>query len=459
MRYTLPLFTLCLFVGITACRKKDDTPAVPTGPVTQAEINQWILDSMHLFYLWNEQLPGQADRSLETQAFFDHIKSNEDKFSVIYNPKEPATIKSDMLYKYGVDFSIIDWPTAAGGVIGVVKLVVPGSYAAADGLKRGDYFTRINQTMLTTANSTTLPEQLRAATEGGNLTPATIKDNVITEGPLIPLRPEKTTENPVYKSVVINSGAKKVGYLFYNAFTDGYNNYLLAAFRDFKNKGINDLVIDLRYNVGGSLAAAAMMTAMVAPDITEKSIFVKYSGNGNMGSRTLDFATTMSVPENGDPIAFSSLSAGQLQLPRVFILSGRQTVSAAELVINNLKPYTQVIQIGQTTVGKDKGAVIIYDMRTPQRIPWIMHPLTYRLSNANGAGNYTAGIVPQYPVDEMSRQPLLPLGSTDDPLLAKALSAINGNVRATPENNMPTRNIRYNARQRAAMNSVIIFPK
>lgn len=459
MRYTIPLFSFCLFVGLTACRKKDDMPAVPTGPVTQSEINQWILDSMHLFYLWNDQLPGQADRSLETQTFFNNIKSNEDKFSVIYNPKDPVTIKSDMLYKYGVDFSIIDWPSAAGGVIGVVKLVVPGSYAAADGLKRGDYFTRINQTVLTAANSTTLPEQLRAAAEGGTLTPATVQGNVITEGPLIQLRLDKTTENPIYKSAVISSGTKKVGYLFYNAFTDGYNNYLLAAFQDFKTKGINDLVIDLRYNVGGSLAAAAMMTAMIAPNITEKSIFVKYSGNGNMGSRTLDFATTMSVPETGGPIAFSSLSAGQLKLPRVFIISGRQTVSAAELLINNLKPYTQVIQIGQTTVGKDKGAVIVYDMRTPQRIPWIIHPLTYRLSNANGAGNYTAGIAPQYPIDEMSRQPLLPLGNTDDPLLSKALSVINGNVRTTPENDVRARSIRYDARQGAAMNSVIIFPK
>ena len=459
MRYTTPLLSICLFAVLTACRKKDDTPAVPTGPVTQAEINQWVLDSMHLFYLWNDQLPGQADRSMETQAFFSNIKSSEDKFSLIYNPKDPATIKSDMLYKYGVDFSIIDWPSAAGGVIGVIKLVVPGSYAAADGLKRGDYFTRINQTQLTTANSTTLPELLRAAADGGTITPAIIKDNMITESPLVQLRPGKQTENPVYQSAVINSGSKKVGYLFYNAFTDGYNNYLLAAFQDFKTKGINDLVIDLRYNVGGSLAAAAMMAAMVAPDITEKSVFVKYSGNRNMGSRTLDFATTLSVPETGGPIAFSSLSAGQLKLPRVFIISGRQTVSAAELLINNLKPYTQVIQIGQTTVGKDKGAVIVYDMRTPQRIPWIIHPLTYRLSNANGAGNYTAGIAPQYPVDEMSRQPLLPLGSTDDPLLAKALSVINGNVRATPENNAPTRNARYDARRGTAMNSVIIFPK
>jgi carboxyl-terminal processing protease len=445
-----------LLIVFAACRK-NDTPAVPTGPVTQQEINKWILDSMHLFYLWNNQLPGQADNNSETQAYFNSLKSGEDKFSLIYNPKEPATIKSDVLYKYGIDFSIIPWPSAAGAVIGVVKLVVPGTKAAADGLKRGTYFTRINETVLTAGNSTSLSEQLRAA-DGGTITPAVVNGNKVTESPLVQLFPGKTTENPVYKVIVINNGAKKTGYLFYNAFIDGYNNYLLAAFQDFKNKGVNDLIIDLRYNVGGSLAAAAMMAAMVAPDVTEKSIFVQYSGNNNMGSRTLDFATTLSVPETGGPISFSSLSTGQLKLPRVYILSGRQTVSAAELLINNLKPYMQVIQIGQTTVGKDKGAVIVYDTRTPQRIPWIMHPLTYRLANAKGEGNYMAGITPQYPVDEMSRQPLLPLGNIDDPLIAKALAVINGNGKAATENYTPTRNI-YDARQSSAINSLMIFPK
>jgi C-terminal processing protease CtpA/Prc len=233
----------------------------------------------------------------------------------------------------------------------------------------------------------------------------------------------------------------------------------VAAFQEFKTKGINDLVIDLRYNVGGSLAAAAMITAMTAPAITATSTFVKYSGNGRMGTRTLDFATTLSVPENGDVIPFGSLSNAQLQLPRVFILSGHQTVSAAELLINNLKPYTQVVQIGETTVGKDKGAIIVSDRRNPKRIPWIMHPLTYRLSNASGNGNYTAGIAPQYAVDEMTRQPLLPLGNTDDPLLAKALAVITGNSRTAPESNSHARINVYDARRQAALNSVIILPK
>lgn len=41
MRFPNTLFVLCMIVLLAACSKKDDSPAVPTGPVTQQEINQW----------------------------------------------------------------------------------------------------------------------------------------------------------------------------------------------------------------------------------------------------------------------------------------------------------------------------------------------------------------------------------------------------------------------------------
>ncbi|ASZ10824.1 hypothetical protein KTO58_21350 [Chitinophaga pendula] len=451
----LALFSLILLIS---CRKKDDVPYVPTGPVTQQEINGWVLDSMRYFYLWNDQLPGQPDKNQETQVFFNGLKNREDLFSFIYNPSDPQTITYDMLNKYGVDYTIVNWPPT-GGVIGVVKLVVPGSYAAAGGLKRGDYFTRINETVLTADNAVRLSDEMLKA-EISTLTPAILTNGSFVEQPLVQLQRQRQTASPLYTTKVFNSGAVKVGYLFYNAFNDGYNNYVLAAFEDFKRKGVQELIIDLRYNAGGSLAGAAMMAAMIAPGVKEGSPFVKYTGNSRFPTRTLSFATTLSVPETGDPISFNSLSGGRLNLSRVFILSGRQTVSAAELLINNLKPYTTVIQIGATTWGKDKGAVIISDMRNTKRISWIMHPLTYRLANANGEGGYTQGITPQYKLDELSVLPLAALGDTRDPLLAKALSLIDGNGRVSNEN-IPAavRSSIYDSRDKAAVNSIMILPK
>ncbi|MBC9911370.1 S41 family peptidase [Chitinophaga varians] len=457
MRRSFHPFLLGSITLITACSKKDDVPPAPTGPVTQQEINNWVLDSMRYFYLWNDQLPANPNTTLETTAFFTGIKYTDDRFSLLYNPEDPATYATDIRSKYGIDYSIISWPQRPEGVIGVIKLVVPGSYAAAAGLKRGSYFTRINETSVTAANAATLSEQLRTAATG-SLTPATVSGTTITENTSVLLQGRPVTVNPVYASTLITGASRKTGYIFYNAFIDAYNTSLLDVFRSFKSQGIEELIIDIRYNTGGSLAAAAMLTALIAPDVTDKSVFVQYSGNNRLGSRTLNFSAALSVPENADPVSFSALSSARLHLPRVFLLTGSQTVSAAELLVNNLKPYTKVVQIGETTVGKDKGAVLVKDMRSPRRISWVIQPITYRLSNANGNGNYTQGITPQYAIDEMSRQPLLPLGDANDPLVAKALSVIDGNVRAVPEGNNTLRHF-FDAGQQAAAASMVIIPR
>ncbi|HVI44425.1 MAG TPA: S41 family peptidase [Chitinophaga sp.] len=457
MRYPAILFFLSAIIFASSCSKKDDTPPTPTGPVTQQEINNWVMDSMRIFYLWNNQLPNRPDNSLETRTFFNTIKSGEDKFSMIYNPNDPSTIENDVLYKFGLDFSIVNWTSAPGSsVIGVVKVVAPNSPAANAGFKRGNYFTRINGTVLTSANAVQLSEQLKKAASG-SITKAIVNSGTVTEDTTITLQEGYVSENPLYMTNVFQQGAKKAGYIFYNAFTDRYNNYVLTAFQEFKSKNVTDLIIDMRYNVGGSLAAAAMMTILTAPNINAQSPFVKYTDNRG-SSRIIDFSTALAYPESGGPINFNNLSSGRLMLPRVYIISGRQTISAAEVLINNLKPYAQVVQIGQTTAGKDKGAIIIKDMRTPQRIPWILLPLTYRLSNANGDGNYTQGISPQYTIDEMSAQPLQEIGSSQDPLIAKALALISGNGRAIPETNTTTNTI-YDSRMGIANTSVVILPR
>ncbi|WP_298737414.1 hypothetical protein [uncultured Chitinophaga sp.] len=140
--YKLFIAFVCLAM-IGACSKKDDpAPPAPTGPLTQQEINNWILDSMRYFYLWNSALPAAADTQLSAAAFFNSLKHQDDRFSFLYNPADHSTYPRYMLYNYGIDFSVINWPAAAGGAIGVIKLVLPNSPANHQaGLQRGMYFT------------------------------------------------------------------------------------------------------------------------------------------------------------------------------------------------------------------------------------------------------------------------------------------------------------------------------
>ncbi|QHS62540.1 S41 family peptidase [Chitinophaga agri] len=433
--YRKSILALTTSLLIVSCKKDDVVqPVVPTGPVTRQEVNNWILDSMRMFYLWNNSLPSIADSQPSATAFFTGLKNKADRFSVIYRQDDATSFPKYMLTTFGISYNIVGYPQAPGGVIGVIGLVIPGSPAAALGLARGSYFTAINGTTLTTSNAAAIGQEMLS---GGSavLTLATISNNTITKGGDIILNAQHFREQPIYQQSVQTVHGKTVAYLFYNAFDDRYNQGLFNAFKQFKTSGATELVLDLRYNPGGSVTGAAMLNALIAPNIDENSIFAKYAGNNNMGQRAVSYKSALSVPESGAPIAFANLAPGRLSLQRVFILTGLQTASAAELTINTLKPYMQVVQIGQHTLGKDKAAVIISDMRSPQRIPYTLLPITYNLANAKGEGGYTNGIIPDYIIDEMGKLPLAPVGNEKDPLIAKAMAIISGGGRqqAYPE--------------------------
>ncbi|SHL81070.1 C-terminal processing protease CtpA/Prc, contains a PDZ domain [Chitinophaga jiangningensis] len=421
------LLTAGVLLMAAACRKDTPVaPAVPTGPVTQAEINSWMLDSMRYFYLWNQGLPATADTSLTAQKYFYGLLNIADPFSYIYNPDDATTVATSLYRNYGLDISVVQLPGTTKPV-GVVKLVASGATLAQSKFSRGSYITRVNNISLTPDNAAELFAQV-LGDKRGSFTPATLSDGVFTEGQPVELSFAYPAESPVNVQQFSVAG-KKVGYLYYNAFADKYNLDLINIFKNFIGSGVTELILDLRYNTGGSIAAAALMTSLIADGVTESSAFIQLTGNNNLGSYKMSFGETLAVPESGSAISFSSLVAARLRLKRVYVLTGHQTISAAELVVNNLKPYTNVIQIGATTYGKDKGAIIIRDQRTPKRIPWVMQPIIYRLGNANGQGGYTSGITPQYAVDEMSVQPLPALGTSNDVLIAKALALISGSAR------------------------------
>jgi C-terminal processing protease CtpA/Prc len=282
------------------------------------------------------------------------------------------------------------------------------------------------------------------------MTMATVNNNAVTNDSTIQLSAQSLPENPIYLATTWKINNKVIAYLFYNAFDDNYNQALTAAFQQFKNANATELILDLRYNPGGSVAAAALLNTLIAPDINEQSTFAKYSGNKRMGQRTVSYKSALSVPESGSVIEFNALAGTRLSLNRVFILSGAQTASAAELTINSLKPYTTVIQIGQRTFGKDKAAVLI----SSNRIPWTLLPITYNLLNAKNEGGYTQGITPQYMTDEMGSQPLPGIGDNNDLLIAKAIAIINGNGRKAGEEKQVKRY--YDSEETAASQRTVI---
>lgn len=244
----------------------------------------------------------------------------------------------------------------------------------------------------------------------------------------IVLKPPSFAENPVYKYKIINKNGKNIAYLFINSFEESAVASLYNAFSWFKQQGADELIIDLRYNRGGYVSASAALAVMIAP-VSADDIYVEYRGNNIAGNKKRSFNTELSYLSESSKISFSQLANIRLNIQRVYLLTGKHTASAAELLANNLTPYLPAIRIGAQTLGKDMASFAITDERIPVQVPlWEIHPLIYKLYNKTGVGDYGAGLEPDFFIDEMSTLPLKPLGDNEDPLVKAALSAITSNT-------------------------------
>src|SRR5690606_28699965 len=152
------------------------------------------------------------------------------------------------------------------------------------------------------------------------------------------------TENPIFINKVLDTGGKKIGYLMYNGFTNEYDAQLNNAFGELKSAGVTDMALDLRYNPGGSVNSARLLSSLIYGTYTN-SVFLKARYNEKLQSEFGDadlieyFADTT---DNNTPI-------NTLGLSKVYIIATGSSASASELVMNGLDPYMNVIHIGTTT--------------------------------------------------------------------------------------------------------------
>jgi C-terminal processing protease CtpA/Prc len=248
--------------------------------------------------------------------------------------------------------------------------------------------------------------------QGGQLVSTGIKT-------LIP----RNTPRQMVKYGTFSEASKKIGYLFLSGMVNEEVNYYVNALTSLKDQGISDLILDFRYNVGGDVSVAATIASMLSSTIKANDIFVEYRGNANMGIRKDSFGKAISL---GTGPSFESLQSANLMLNRVYILTSPASASAAELLILGLKPYISVVHIGETTRGKDEASIRISDERKTKRIDYVLHPIVYKIYNAQGLGNYATGLLPKYEFKEMEHLPLGKFAFADEPMIANCLLRISG---------------------------------
>lgn len=416
-RYVLICLISILLLQISC--KKDDTP--PNYPIGSNEnINTWILDSLKRYYYWSDGLPAKPGLNRAPLNFFSAIRNLNDRFSYILLPDDPSTVTPTNKSQYGFDYTTIKEKNT-GLVFGVVKLVLNDSPASRSGLKRGDYISKINGKTITQENAAALQQELLSGTQV-KITFAEVNGNELKDIGSAELTAGFTFEQPSVSNIT-NSNGTKIAYLYIYDFSAGLATSLYNTFMGFKNAGITELILDLRYNSGGQVAEAAGLCTMIASGVNYTTPFITYKGNKNGGTRSESLGDAASFDHT---LNFNTLLQSNLNLKRVFILGTGATASASEVMINNLKPYLQVVLIGEKTRGKDEASFKIYDARIPKQVEWEMHPIVYKLFNATGNGGYSAGIDPDIGVTELNDLPLQPFGAWEDPLVKAALYRISG---------------------------------
>ena len=406
-----------LLINSYSCRKRDDKPTYEEG--TNEYINVWILDSLKRYYLWNEQLPSKVDLSASPVNFFSTVRNRADRFSFVVRPGDLSTYPINILQRYGFDFAIIE--VDRGKVIGVIKQVLKESPASRAGLSRGAYFTRINDKELNESNRATLEKEIFNNNKA-SFTLAEVTANQWIEKQVVTLSTGVIPDQGNLNKVIETDG-RKIGYLQFNDFPLGLSTSLLPVFNNFKTARITDLIVDLRYNSGGQVSEAAAICAMIAPSLTYNKPFIAYKANKNGSTRTESIGEAATFDKRAN---FNDLLQHNLGLNRLYVLSSGATASASEIIINNLKPYIDVILIGTKTTGKDLASFPIIDFKKPKLIEWEIYPIIYQLFNSAGNGNYGDGITPLIAINELAQLPLQPLGSSDDPLIKAALARITG---------------------------------
>jgi C-terminal processing protease CtpA/Prc len=254
---------------------------------------------------------------------------------------------------------------------------------------------------------------------------------IVANGKSVALTKTVLSENPILINKVITSGSHKIGYLMYNGFYANYDTQLNDAFASLKSQGITDLVLDLRYNGGGSVQTATRLASMITGQFTGQ-VFAKQQWNAKINAYFEAENPTALINSFTDKIGTTAISS--LNMTKIYILTTKSTASASELVINGLKPHITVVQIGDITTGKNVGSVTLYDsptFGTENRNPnhrYAMQPIVLKIVNSDGFGDYFNGLQPDYLLKEtISTYGVL--GDTAEPLLSTAIGKITGTAR------------------------------
>jgi carboxyl-terminal processing protease len=452
MKKSSYLFTayLVLLLVLGSCNKNDELTPVDDAVKLEKPINDFIWKGMNSWYNWQTNVPDLANtKDDDRDAYYTYLNSTADPedffYSLLFDEGHTdrfSWIVDDFVAlnnsfqgitkSFGIRLQAVQINTA-GDIIFYVRYVAPGSPADVAGIKRGDIINALDGIVLNASNYDATVSKLSNET---------VTFSIVTEsGTLIANKTIMATvisEDPIYlKKVFTDINGKKVGYLVYNGFRSSYNDELNAAFAYFKNEGIQELILDLRLNGGGSVLTSAYLASMIdALAGTETFAKLTFNAKHTNQNSSYTFLNTLNVYDaNGTKTGEQSINR-LTGITKLYVLASGSTASASEMIINGLKPFMPVKVIGTTTYGKNVGSITLYDSPSSDYTSessansahlYAMQPIVFKIFNKLDQSDYTLGFVPDIEVKEYQYwNAILPFGDENEVVLKAALDDIRG---------------------------------
>jgi len=380
--------------------ESEPDPLKQKAPALTIKVNQFIQDVMTDVYLWYASVPDIDVRyEFDSKAYFDKLLYTEDKWSFLTdNAKKLEDSFEGKETSYG-------WSLAFGRfsdtktIFALVEFVYPKTPADKAGIKRGDMIFQMNGADITDNNYMDL-----LSSPNMSFTFGQYNGSGIINKTTVSMTAEELNLNPVLITKIIEHGGHKIGYLFYAQFINNFNTSLDEAFQYFIDNQITDLVLDLRYNPGGTTVAAQHLCSSLAPVdvVNAEKRLVKFQWNdkyqkywedkNNQSQLGIDFVKSVPI---------------KMGLKKLHVITGPGTASASELTITGLKPYMSVKTVGETTYGKYTASITLkpedfFDNPTDYKDfeNWAVQPIILKYANSQGVTDFKDGFVADISVED-----------------------------------------------------------
>jgi C-terminal processing protease CtpA/Prc len=279
-----------------------------------------------------------------------------------------------------------------------IAFVYRSTRAYTNGVRRGWIIKKVNGT---TANSNNINDLIGPGEIGINNNFEFIDNTGGTVS--LSLIKEVVKITPVLHSEVISAAGTKIGYIVFQDFIDNAMPEIDSTFNAFKNEGVDELIVDLRYNGGGSVDVAVHLAGWILGKTNPDETLINFQHN----EKNRDLDTTFTVPLNTNAFDFD----------RILFIGTGATASASELIINGMQPYMDVTLIGTPTDGKPVG-MYVYVFNAYN---YAVFPISFKYTNADKVGDFYDGLQPDILInDDVTRD----FGDLDEEMLHAAVNYI-----------------------------------